>query len=364
MMTAEGEEDLGGVAMETPVPRGEASGEQEEVPSFPSYKKSVDENHSESEPQQGNNHSGSEPDPDKNQTGTEPDQGKNQTGTELDQDPTGSGKLSTGPVVVTGNQKTAAIEKLERVRKWSITTYKCTKQVLSEKMGRGSRTVDPELEARVDILRDDRRRYDHVTRLAQTLATQLTELNQTQRTLGDVFADLSLKTPPLHMEFGLNSDTQRFLSKSGETLVWAINSFTSDMNTLLNKTIEDTMINVKHYETARVEYDAYRCDLEDLNLGPRDTATLPKLEQAQRTFQNHREKYERSRDDLSVKLKLLEENKVKVLHQQLMLFHDAVVSYNTTNHRHIELSLQQASTKLTMPGTESPSWLEESGSPS
>ncbi|KAJ8008565.1 hypothetical protein DPEC_G00106210 [Dallia pectoralis] len=326
MMTAEGEDNQKVSAGETAMPR-EASGEQE-VPSFhPDQKESVDENH---------------------------------IGTEPDMDPTGSREQTTGPVVVTGNQKAAAIEKLERVRKWSITTYKCTKQVLSEKMGRGSRTVDPELEARVDILRDDRRRYDQVTRLAQTLATQLADVNQTQRILGDVFADLSLKTPPLNVEFGLISDTQRFLSKSGETLVWAINSFTADMNTLLNKTIEDTMINVKHYETARVEYDAYRCDLEELNLGPRDIATLPKLEQAQKSFQSHREKYEKTRDDLSVKLTLLEENKVKVLHQQLMLFHDAVVSHNTTNHQHIE----QASSKLTMPGTESPSWLEESGSPS
>ncbi|XP_064787041.1 arfaptin-1-like isoform X2 [Oncorhynchus masou masou] len=275
----------------------------------------------------------------------------------------GSRTPTTGPVVVTGNQKMPAIEKLEQVRKWSITTYKCTKQVLSEKMGRGSRTVDPELEARIDILRDDRRRYDHVTCLAQTLATQLAQVTQTQRTLGDAFTELSLKTPPLHVEFGLNGDTQRFMSKSGEVMVSALNSFTSDMNTLVNKTIEDTMLNVKHYETARIEYDAYRCDLEDLNLGPRDTATLPKLEQAQRTFQNQREKYEKSRNDLSVKLKLLEENKVKVLQQQLVLLHGAVASNSTSNHQHLELSLQQASTKLPMPGTEAPSWLEESSSP-
>ncbi|CAB1345669.1 unnamed protein product [Coregonus sp. 'balchen'] len=104
-----------------------------------------------------------------------------------------------------------------------------------------------------------------------------------------------------------------------------------------------------------LEYDAYRCDLEELNLGARDSATLVKLEQAQRTFQNQREKYEKSRNDLSVKLQLLEENKVKVLHHHLVLFHGAVASYNTSNHQHLE-----ASTKLPMPGTEPPSWLEES----
>lgn len=60
----------------------------------------------------------------------------------------------------------------------------------------------------------------------------------------------------------------------------------------------------------RVEYDAYRTDLEELNLGPRDGNTLPKIEVSQQQFQLHREKYERMRNDVSVKLKFLEENKV------------------------------------------------------
>lgn len=49
----------------------------------------------------------------------------------------------------------------------------------------------------------------------------------------------------------MNAEAQKFLSKSGETLSEAINAFTSDMNTLVNKTIEDTMINAKKYEAAR-----------------------------------------------------------------------------------------------------------------
>lgn len=45
-------------------------------------------------------------------------------------------------------------------------------------------------------------------------------------------------------------------------------------------------------------------------MGPRDAVTVPKLEQAQKNFQAQREKYEKIRDDLSVKVKLLEGNKV------------------------------------------------------
>ncbi|XP_044040161.1 arfaptin-1-like [Siniperca chuatsi] len=269
-------------------------------------------------------------------------------------------KPGSGPVVVQGNNKNPASEKLQRVRKWSITTYKCTRQALSEKLGRGSRTVDLDLEPRIELLKDDRQRYDNMTKLAQTLANQLAEFTVTQKTLGDTFTELSLKTPTLHVEFGVNGEAQKFLSKSGETLTAAINAFTSDMTTLVNKTIEDTMINAKQYEAARIEYDAYRVDLEELNLGPRDAITLPKLEQAQKDFQSQRERYQRIRDDLSVKIKLLEENKVKVLQNQLWLLHSAVAAHSSSCHSFLEQNIRQAGKHLSNPSVDAPSWLEES----
>ncbi|XP_042566478.1 arfaptin-1-like isoform X2 [Clupea harengus] len=217
---------------------------------------------------------------------------------------------SGGPVVISDGLRNPTVEKLERVRKWSINTYKCTRQMLAERLGRGSRTVDLDLEARIEKLIDLRSRYDNVTKLAQTLASQTAQVSHTQKLLGDVFADLSIKTPELHEEFGFNADTQRFLSKNGEALLRSMNSFTAGMNTLVNQTIEDTMVTVKLYENARIEYDAYRTDLEELNMGPRDAITLPKIELAQALYQQHRQKYERMRDDLTVKLKLLEENRV------------------------------------------------------
>ncbi|XP_066574566.1 arfaptin-1 isoform X1 [Amia ocellicauda] len=268
-------------------------------------------------------------------------------------------EAKSGPVVVSDDLKNPAIEKLELVRKWSINTYKCTKQILSEKLGRGSRTVDLELEAQIEILRDNKRKYEHIIKLSQTLATQLFQMVQTQRQLGDAFADLSLKSPELHEEFGFNADTQKLLSKNGETLLGAINFFISSVNTLIEKTIEDTMVNIKQYENARVEYDAYRTDLEELNLGPRDATTVPKIEVCQQQFQIHREKYEKMRNDVAIKLKFLEENKVKVLHNQLVLFHNAMAAYYAGNQQQLEKTLKQFHIKLKIPGGDSPSWLEE-----
>lgn len=77
--------------------------------------------------------------------------------------------------------------------------FQCTRQIISEKLGRGSRTVDLELEAQIDILRDNKKKYENILRLAQTLSTQLFQMVHTQRQLGDAFADLSLKSLELHV---------------------------------------------------------------------------------------------------------------------------------------------------------------------
>ncbi|XP_072898988.1 arfaptin-1-like isoform X4 [Hemitrygon akajei] len=271
----------------------------------------------------------------------------------------------SGPVVISDEiSKNIALEKLEQMKKWSISTYKCTRQVLSEKLGRGSKTVDLELESQIEILRDTKKRYENLLRLARQMSAQFYQVVQTQRQLGDAFGELSVKSPELHVspvseEFGYNAETQKLLCKNGETLLGAINFFIASVNTLVNKTIEDTLIAVKQYENARIEYDAYRTDLEELNLGPRDAITIPKIEQSQQQFQIHKEKFDKLRTSVSIKLKFLDENKIKVMHNQLLLFHNSVSAYFAGNQHQLEQVLKQFHIKLKAPGSDGPSWLEE-----
>ncbi|XP_016381446.1 arfaptin-2b isoform X4 [Sinocyclocheilus rhinocerous] len=252
-----------------------------------------------------------------------------------------------------------AVEKFDIVKKWGLNTYKCTKQMISERFGRGSRTVDLELEAQIEVLRETKRKYENVLHLARALTNHFYSMVQTQQALGDTFADLSQKSPELRDEFGYNAETQKLLCKNGETLLGAINYFVSSINTLVNKTMEDTLMTIKMYENARLEFDAYRADLEELNMGPRDAVTMARIEAAQQQYQIHKEKYERLRSDVSIKLKFLEENKVKVMHKQLLLFHNAISAYFAGNQQQLEQTLKQFNIKLKPPGADKPSWLEE-----
>ncbi|KAG7243061.1 hypothetical protein INR49_016436 [Caranx melampygus] len=239
------------------------------------------------------------------------------------------------------------------------TSIQCTKQMFSERFGRGSRTVDLELEAQIDVLRDTKSKYENILRLATALISHFQSMVQTQQALGDTFTDLSQKSPELQDEFGYNAETQKLLCKNGEALLGAINFFVSSINTLVNKTMEDTLMTIKQYENARLEFDAYRSDLEELSLGPRDAAAMVRIEMAQQEYQIHRDKYERLRSDVTIKLKFLEENKVKVMHKQLLLFHNAISAYFAGNQQQLEQTLIQFNVKLKPPGSDKPSWLEE-----
>ncbi|XP_066999267.1 arfaptin-2 isoform X1 [Anabrus simplex] len=249
--------------------------------------------------------------------------------------------------------------KIETIKNWSISTYKCTKQLMFEKLGKTSRTVDTELEAQIEMLRDTQRKYSNVLKLSRALASHFYHVVQTQHALGEAFSDLAQKSPELQEEFLYNAETQRNLTKNGETLLGALNFFVSSVNTLCNKTIEDTLLTIRQYETARIEYDAYRTDLELLAQAPKNEANIARLEEAQHNYDLHKTTFEKLRSDVSIKLKFLDENRIKVMHKQLLLFHNAVSAYFSGNQQALEATLKQFNIKVKSPNSSFPSWLEQ-----
>ncbi|XP_050424902.1 arfaptin-2 [Adelges cooleyi] len=251
--------------------------------------------------------------------------------------------------------------KIEVIKNWSVSTYKCTKQLINEKLGKSSKTVDIELETEIEQLRETQKKYGNILKLAKNMAAQFQCFIQTQQSLGEAFAELSQKSPELQQEFIQNSETQKSLSKNGESLLNSLNFFVSSVNTLCNKTIEDTLITIKQYECSRIEYDAYRSDLEMLAQMPRNESNIDRVDDAQQNYQHHKEEFEKLRSDVIVKLKFLDENRVKVMHKQLLMFHNATIAYFSNNHQALESSLKQFNIKPKSPTTPSlaASWLEK-----
>jgi len=208
-------------------------------------------------------------------------------------------------------QRDKTPSKLNMLKDWSSFQYKCTKQLLSERMGSGARTVDVELENRISNLRDTHKKYQHLVALTDNFVTHFRAVIDTQRSLAEHFAFMSIRSTELHTEFHFNAEVQKMIARNGDTLMSALHFFKSNIFTISSKTMEDTLATVKTYETARLSYDAYRSELETaLKTPPSSSSAAAKLESKKVEFERQKANYDQLRRDLDIKLKLLETNKV------------------------------------------------------
>lgn len=298
---------------------------------------------------------------------------------------------------------------MDSLREWSISTFKCTKQLINEKRGNCSITNDAQLHADIEQLRETRIKLVQMLRTAQQMNIHYTNLVKTQRQLHGLMNEMSIKcftvntndinnlpnnnvgkqsggkqivanfsslgnnlsstttTSPNHTSMQSNSPDEicNFLPilnhikssnvnlsedfkknaialnltiKNGEKLTTALNFFCSNLSTLINKTIEDTLTTVKQFEAARLEYDAERNSINFTSPTAKTSITYSsdKLELA-------RVRYEQLKEDVHIKMKFLEENSIKVLHKQLLLFNSAFASYSSGNTAVLDSTLKQFS---------------------
>ncbi|RWS17001.1 arfaptin-2-like protein [Dinothrombium tinctorium] len=250
---------------------------------------------------------------------------------------------------------------IDAIREWSLTTFKCTKQLVNEKLGKAQRTVDSELEGEINALRETQRKYSQILKISREMMTMYSTLVQQQTLLYESLSELALKetktnsdrgndeqqssasssssTFSLGADFRQNSDMLRQMAKNGEKLILALKFFCNNLSTLVNKTIEDTIVTIKAYEHSRLEYDAEKNSVA--NLLPAQAASAANTEKLIAA----RAKYDRLRDDVAVKMKFLDENKAKVMHKQLILFHNAFAAYASGNASALDTTLKQFSIK-------------------
>lgn len=228
---------------------------------------------------------------------------------------------------------------IESFRLWGKSAYKCTRQIVSEKLGKSSRTIDPELDVTIDNLRETKKKYEQVLSFSRNLGIHFSNIMQSQKYMSDTFADLAQKSPELIGEFTSNAETQRTLIKNGDHLLNAISHFTNTLTTLCHKTMEDTFQTIRNYEAARVEYDAYRFDLESIKAMPEDRSN--EIAGLERELAIYKERYENLKKDVLIKVKFLDENRIKVMRKQLNQFQLAISIYFSGNNEALQKSLKQ-----------------------
>ncbi|CAF1126326.1 unnamed protein product [Adineta ricciae] len=221
---------------------------------------------------------------------------------------------------------------IDTLCQWGTRTFKFTRQVLHERMGQGIRTQDVELEQKIEVFRETKRQYEYLLKEARQMSIHFAGLLQTQRSLSQSFIELqrmSSATFDLCEQFAQNGHCQRVLAHNGDALLNSMNSFVGALQTLVSKTMEDTLMTLKAYERSRIEYDAYRSDYEAvLTQNPSGGVTLSNLEKnIERQYNHYKERHEKLKTNLTVKLRLLDDNRIRVMQQQLVSFHKAIGSY-------------------------------------
>jgi len=210
---------------------------------------------------------------------------------------------------------------IDALKEWSLSTYKCTKQLLNEKLGKCSRTVDSELEIEIEKLRDTQHKYESILQLSRNMCNQYSAIILQQNAMYEHLNELAMRETKsslssadnferhntLSGDFKQNAELMRGIAKNGEKLLSALKFFTSNLSTLVYKTIEDTIVTIRAFEAARLEYDAERNNINSITgcasgqaNNSTTTVTSDKINQA-------KAKYERLRDDVAIKMKFLEE---------------------------------------------------------
>ncbi|XP_067943913.1 arfaptin-2-like isoform X2 [Watersipora subatra] len=259
------------------------------------------------------------------------------------------------PAAMAGGSKLDQVK--AQVKDFSIDTFRTTKQLFSEIMGKGARTVDPKVDVAISELRVLQATYvkliDEVTRMQSCFSNFV----YTQKCVTNVLGELALREPKLSSDFNMNAESQKLLIVNGEQLLGALNFFLSNMKTMCNRTIQDCLDTAKKYESARLQYDTYRSEHEQtIHSGGTGSTKAAEIRQK---FEERKKKYDQLKDDMVIKLQFLEENKSKVVHRQMMLLHNAIAAYFSGNQKQLETVLGQFSVSLRRPNSEPPSWLEK-----
>lgn len=236
---------------------------------------------------------------------------------------------------------------LDQMKEWSLTTYKCAKQLVNEKLGKCQRTVDIELEADIERLRDTQHKYSLILKMIRNMYSQYETIIGQQVSLYECLNELAMRDSKansalnddnttesfnnsnnglnLGTDFRQNAELMRNVAKNGKKLLSAFEFFADNLETLVKKTIEDTIDTIKAFELARLKFDAEKSSAASLL--PAQAVAAGSGEKLLKA----KYKYDRLREDVIIKMKFLDENKAKVMHKQLILFHNAFSAFASGN---------------------------------
>ncbi|CAI2348413.1 unnamed protein product [Caenorhabditis sp. 36 PRJEB53466] len=255
---------------------------------------------------------------------------------------------------VVANLDTAQVAaKVESFKKWTIGTFKNSKQQLLEHMGKIDKTVDPEFEAQCEVLKDIHRRYGLVVSAAKNFSQVLSQMAEAEKKLSESFYQLSLKEEQIKAQCTTTSETMRGVGEQAASLDACLRYFISSMETVYNQTITDTLHTIYNTESARIEYDVDRNEITSATIPAQGQQPKSLPVGASEKCEEKKGRYEKLKSDAKIKMRLLEENRISVVAVQLEKLQSALAAYYSGNAKLLESSVRE----LSMLQTPQPSFI-------
>ncbi|XP_065183683.1 arfaptin-1-like [Sycon ciliatum] len=227
-------------------------------------------------------------------------------------------------------------ERLWDFKRWSSLQLHCSQQYILELMGKTGRTVDIQLTDRVGKMRVVRAVYIKLLQQAVRMRANFKAMSETQRELSYLLNEMSLansKIPTgLHGTMKLTSVANMHIASREQLLIAALESFIHNIKTLIQVAIDDLLAQIPAYKAMRIEYDAYRNDLEYVKEATKGAAVEHRrrvVGQAEEAFRPRQERFGAMRREFLVRVRFLEQNEAAVVRKQLVLLQNAMCAFYT-----------------------------------
>lgn len=202
----------------------------------------------------------------------------------------------------------SAIDLAEKAKIEALKQLRITKQFVGERYGSASKTIDQEVNDKMQTMTYRRDRYQKLQTAAEAMWKDYNKFCKSQLAFGECLREIGAMTPEISETLITVGETQSRVANTAQPMLLSLSRFSSGIQTLVEKTMQDSLQSASRLNTTRLEYDGLRQELDQQRV--RHMGANPEL---QHKFHTCQELYARQREELLVKLQLLDENRVRVL---------------------------------------------------
>jgi len=222
--------------------------------------------------------------------------------------------------------------------------FRVTKQFVLEKMGKVQASEDPQLHLKLTQLQDKKNDYDHLIELGNKLVEQMITVTETSKQINKQISQIGSKDLDNYDLLQKLGESYRAVIVQSHKHIPEIKSVYANLATLKDIAFEDTLETAKKCDRSRLEYDAFKTKLLEME---EQEKRLPsprgkeKKAQLQADVEQFKQKYESLRDDTITKLDLLNHKRNQVLRLQLDAYIRSMLDFYSTTSSEVQSVLQK-----------------------